>query len=345
MDDRKADAVAHLAAARTQNTGPAFWGTTKDKGGRLVRPLFAIAIVLRSENCVMKKQKGIKDQIIKIIETVNSHHTGAYAAQAAYFFVLSLIPIILLLLSMVQYTQVTMNDVLNAVLPVFPDSVSWLIQSIVIQVYEKADKMIPITVIVALWSAGRGVLSVTSGLNCIYSNTETRNYFYLRIRASIYTVIFLLAIMISLVISVFGNSISAMVYEYVPFLSKVVDFIMRIRTLVTLVVLTVFWDLVYRFLPNRAHMAKATLRGQLPGAVFTAFGWQLLSFIFSFYLDVFTGFSDMYGSMTTIVLILLWLYGCMYIILLGGELNALLERFVNREMKEEKEKETMTKQG
>lgn len=293
----------------------------------------------------MKKQKGIKDQIIKIIETVNSHHTGAYAAQAAYFFVLSLIPIILLLLSMVQYTQVTMNDVLNAVLPVFPDSVSWLIQSIVIQVYEKADKMIPITVIVALWSAGRGVLSVTSGLNCIYSNTETRNYFYLRIRASIYTVIFLLAIMISLVISVFGNSISAMVYEYVPFLSKVVDFIMRIRTLVTLIVLTVFWDLVYRFLPNRAHMAKATLRGQLPGAVFTAFGWQLLSFIFSFYLDVFTGFSDMYGSMTTIVLILLWLYGCMYIILLGGELNALLERFVNREMKEEKEKEAMTKQG
>lgn len=293
----------------------------------------------------MKKQKGIKDQIIKIIETVNSHHTGAYAAQAAYFFVLSLIPIILLLLSMVQYTQVTMNDVLNAVLPVFPDSVSWLIQSIVIQVYEKADKMIPITVIVALWSAGRGVLSVTSGLNCIYSNTETRNYFYLRIRASIYTVIFLLAIMLSLVISVFGNSISAMVYEYVPFLSKVVDFIMRIRTLVTLIVLTVFWDLVYRFLPNRAHMAKATLRGQLPGAVFTAFGWQLLSFIFSFYLDVFTGFSDMYGSMTTIVLILLWLYGCMYIILLGGELNALLERFVNREMKEEKEKEAMTKQG
>nr|WP_294491873.1 YihY/virulence factor BrkB family protein [uncultured Mediterraneibacter sp.] len=285
----------------------------------------------------MEKKRKIKDQVIKFIETVNSHHTGAYAAQAAYFFVLSLIPIILLLLSMVQYTDVTMNDVLNAVLPVFPDSVSWLIRSIVIQVYEKADQMIPVTVIVALWSAGRGVLSVTSGLNCIYSNTETRNYFYLRMRASIYTVLFLLAIMISLVISVFGNSISAIVYEYVPFLSKVVDFIMRIRTLVTLIVLTVFWDLVYKFLPNRAHMAKATLRGQLPGAIFTAFGWQLLSFIFSFYLEVFTGFSDMYGSMTTLILILLWLYGCMYIILLGGELNALLERFSKRGVSAEKQ--------
>ena len=139
-----------------------------------------------------------------------------------------------------------------------------------------------------------------------------------------------LAIMLSLIISVFGNSISSMVYQHIPFLIKVVDFVMRIRTLVTFVVLTVFWDLIYKFLPNRKHMAKTTLRRQLPGAVFTAIGWQLISFIFSIYLDIFTGFSSMYGSMTTIILILLWLYGCMYIILLGGELNALLERYFDK---------------
>ncbi len=281
----------------------------------------------------MEKKKKLKDQIIKFIETVNSHHTGAYAAQAAYFFVLSLIPIILLLLSMVRYTDLTRDVVMNAVLQVFPDSVVSLLRNILNQVYRASENMIPITAVVALWSAGKGVLSVTSGLNCIYSNTETRNYFYLRIRASLYTVLFLVAIILSLIISVFGNSISAVVYEHIPFLIKVVDFIMRIRTLVTLIVLTVFWDFVYKFLPNRKHKAKTTLRKQLPGAVFTACGWQLISFIFSIYLDIFTGFSNMYGSMTTIILIMLWLYGCMYIILLGGELNALLERIsYNREI-------------
>ena len=81
----------------------------------------------------MEKRKQVKEQIGKILETVNSHQTGAYAAQAAYFFVLSLIPIFLLLITMVQYTDVTMNDVLDAVLPVFPASVTWLIRSIVIQ--------------------------------------------------------------------------------------------------------------------------------------------------------------------------------------------------------------------
>ena len=275
----------------------------------------------------MEKKKRIKNQIVRIAATVNSHHTGAYAAQAAYFFVLSLIPIFLLLLTMVQFTPVTTPEVLQTMLQVFPDSVAPLIRSIVVQTYSQSGSIIPVTIIVALWSAGKGVLSVTSGQNCIYSNTETRNYFYLRLRASLYTVLFLLAIMLSLVISVFGNSISAMVYRNVPFLSKVVDFIMQIRTVVTFIVLTVFWDLVYKFLPNRKHQAKTTLRKQLPGAAFTALGWQMISFVFSVYLDIFTGFSSMYGSLTTIVLIMLWLYGCMYIILLGGELNALLERF------------------
>ena len=287
----------------------------------------------------MGKWKKIRTQILRIIVTVTSHHTGAYAAQAAYFFVLSLIPIFLLLLTMVQFTPVTMNDVMEAVLQVFPESVAPLIRSIVIQVYTQSGTVIPVTIIVALWSAGKGVLSVTSGLNCIYAKTETRNYFYLRIRASFYTVLFLLAIMLSLILSVFGNSISVMLYEYVPFLSKVVDFIIRIRTFVTLVVLTVFWDLVYKFLPNRKNRAKTTLRRQLPGAVFTACGCLLVSFIFSVYLDIFTGFTNMYGSLTTIILILLWLYVCMYIILLGGEVNALLERFyIGRRERTETEK-------
>ena len=242
----------------------------------------------------MDKSKRFRKQILRIIMTVNSHHTGAYAAQAAYFFVLSLIPILLLLVFMaVRYTPLNQDDVLNAVLQVFPTSVSDLMRGIVYQVYRQSESVIPVTIIVALWAAGRGVLSVTSGLNAIYSNIETRNYFYLRIRSTVYTLLFLIAIILSLVISVFGNSISAIVYEHIPFLSRVVDFIMRIRTLVTLVILTVFWDMVYRFLPNRRHKAKTTFRKQLPGAAFTACGWLLISFVFSIYLDIFTGFSDM----------------------------------------------------
>ena len=82
---------------------------------------------------------------------------------------------------------------------------------------------------------------------------------------------------------------------------------------------------------------------QIPGAIFTACAWQVISFVFSIYLDIFTGFTTMYGSLTMIILIMLWLYMCMYVILLGGEVNALLQRAIKM-FAHEKEEESSENQ-
>lgn len=290
-----------------------------------------------------EKFNRIKGYAFRVMDVVSSHHTGAYAAQAAYFFVLSMIPIILLLLTMVQFTSLTKDYIMNAVLQVFPTTVEGLIESIVDQVYSQSGTIIPITVLVALWSAGRGVLSITNGLNCVYESRETRNYVYLRIRASLYTVIFLMAIILSLVLSVFGNRIAIMLNQHFPVLVRLIDMVIRSRTLITLCILTLFWDTVYKYLPNRKNIGKTTMKKQLPGAIFTACAWQVISFVFSIYLDIFTGFTTMYGSLTMIILIMLWLYMCMYVILLGGEVNALLQRAIKM-FAHEKEEESSENQ-
>ena len=116
----------------------------------------------------MEKFNKIKERGLRIAATVSSHHTGAFAAQAAYFFVLSLIPIFMLLLTMVQFTPVTKADVMEAVLPVFPSTVSPMIESIVNQVYMTSSSIIPVTILVALWSAGKGVLSVIQRQEIIF---------------------------------------------------------------------------------------------------------------------------------------------------------------------------------
>lgn len=290
-----------------------------------------------------EKFNRIKGYVFRVMDVVSSHHTGAYAAQAAYFFVLSMIPIILLLLTMVQFTSLTKDYIMNAVLQAFPTTVEGLIESIVDQVYSQSGTIIPITVLVALWSAGRGVLSITNGLNCVYESRETRNYVYLRIRASLYTVIFLVAIILSLALSVFGNRIAIMLNQHFPVLVRLIDTVIRSRTLITLGILTLFWDMVYKYLPNRKNIGKTTMKKQLPGAIFTACAWQVISFIFSIYLDIFTGFTTMYGSLTMIILIMLWLYMCMYVILLGGEVNALLQRAIKM-FAHEKEEESSENQ-
>lgn len=261
--------------------------------------------------------KKIYDKAIKVSGEVGSNHVGAYAAQSAYFFILCMIPIILLLLTMVQYTPVTKADVMTAVVQVFPTTVDSLIVSIVNQVYNQSTSVIPITIIVALWSAGKGVLAVTTGLNCVYKCPETRNYVYLRLRATIYTVMFIVVIIMLLLLSVFGNSLSLFISSHIAILKPVADWLMDKRIIISPIVLVGFSLLLYKFLPNR----KDSFKNQIPGAVFTAIAWMALSWIFSVYLDVFRGFSNMYGSLTTIVLIMLWLYFCMYSILLGAVIN------------------------
>ncbi len=271
------------------------------------------AVRQRGRNMIRK----IFHKAIDVSEEVGKDHVGAYAAQSAYFFMLCMIPIILLLLTLVQFTPVTKADVMTAVVQVFPSSVDSLIVSIVNQVYNQSMGIIPVTALVALWSAGKGVLAMTSGLNCIYRCQETRNYVFLRIRSTIYTVLFIVVILLLLIVSVFGNTLNIFITSHVRFLKPVADWLIQRRAVITPVVMMGFSLLIYKFLPNR----KATFRRQIPGSVFTALAWMVISWVFSVYVDIFQGFSDMYGSLTTIVLIMLWLYCCMYSILLGGELN------------------------
>ncbi len=268
----------------------------------------------------MKKLKELYRRITEVSAAIGNDHVGAYAAQTAYFFVICMIPIILLLLALVRFTPVTKADVMTAVIQVFPSSVESMMTSVVNQVYNQSMGIIPVTVLVALWSAGKGVLAMSTGLNCVYKCSETRNYVFLRIRATAYTVMFILVIILLLVLSVFGNSLSIFIEEHMPFLKGVADWLIEARIIITPVALVIFTLLTYKFLPNR----KDNYICQLPGAVFAAVGWMVVSWVFSVYVDIFKGFSSMYGSLTTIVLIMLWLYFCMYSILLGAEINVML---------------------
>lgn len=266
--------------------------------------------------------RAIVKKILLFTSKLKKDHVSAYASQSAFFLVLSLIPIILLLLTLVQFTPVTKADVMTAAYEVFPTTIRATIISIINEVYNQSTAMIPITAVVAIWSAGRGTLAITNGLNCVYEQKENRNFVILRIRAALYTIVLVAAVVLCLVLLGFGNSISVLVNEHIPGLHYIMEFLIEIRIVATICLIVGFSTMVYKFLPNN----KRRWRNQLPGAIFTAFGWILASFIFSVYIDIFKGFSNMYGSLTTIVIIMLWLYFCMYILLLGGEINVLLEQ-------------------
>lgn len=254
---------------------------------------------------------------------IRDDHVSAFSAQAAFFIIISFFPFIMLLLSIVPFFQLEESTILKIFTQIFPKAFNSLIVRVITEVYDKTNSgtLISITAITALWSAGKGFLAIMKGLNSVYEIQETRHSILLRITSTIYTLAFAIMLIVTIVLFVFGNKIYLWTTQRFPVLQNLALVIISFRTIVGLVILFVFFLLIYIVIPNR----KTKISKELPGAMVCAGGWMAFSYAFSFYIDHYSNYSSMYGSLTTIVLFMLWLYFCMYILFIGAEINLLFQ--------------------
>ena len=262
---------------------------------------------------------------IMFMEKCKEDKITAYSAQSAYFIILSAIPFLMVFSSLLQYTSVTESMVLEIIQRMMPEYISPFLISLVNEVYNRSMGIISVTAVAAIWSAAKGIQYLTDGLNSVNDLTETRNWFVLRFWAVVYTIIFTVAIVFTLVVLVFGNSLHNIVAEHVPILQCITDFLYNFRGLAAFGILMLFFDVAFTALPNR----KLSFKSQLPGAAICSVTWYLFSFGLSVYVDYFNGFS-MYGSLTTIALTMLWLYFCVYIMMLSAEINVVFNDLFRR---------------
>lgn len=247
---------------------------------------------------------------------MNKKNISAFAASTAFFLFLSLIPMLMLLCAVIPYTPVTEANLLRVITNIAPDTMDPLLTGIIRDVYDKSIGIVSITAIVTLWSAGKGMLALMRGLNAINEVEENRNYVILRIVASFYTVVILILMLLSLIIMVFGNTLVDIIEGQIPQTTYLFDLLMHFRILFVWFVITILIALMYTYMPG----AKLGFKMQLPGAVVAAVGWSIITWGFAVYIDEFNGFSA-YGSLTTIIILMLWLYACMYIVMAGAFLN------------------------
>lgn len=264
--------------------------------------------------------------ILKIIRVfglkLRDDFVSAFSAQAAFFLFISFFPFAMFLLSLLRVLPFTEAELLEACRTIFPTAIQRSAISVVRELYEKASSttLVSLTIIATLWTSSKGVLSITRGLNGVYANQETRNYFIVRIKAAIYTFLLAVLLIVLLVIFVFGNQLYLWIVDKFPVLADFALLIISIRTIVGFSILILFFLLLYTVIPNR----KTKIMHELPGSVLCAAGWMIFSYLFSFYIDNMGNFSYTYGSLTAIVLTMLWLYACMYMMYVGAELNSVL---------------------
>ena len=240
----------------------------------------------------------------------------AFAASTAFFLILSLIPLLIMLSSLLPYTKLTEADLLRVLTDITPDFGDDIISSLVREAYDETVAVFSISALVTLWSGALGMLALIRGLNCIYDANERRNYFYLRFIAVLYTIAMFIIVLVMLALMVFGEQMRSIFLKTIPNMSGFVDFLVHFKFIVVIGIAAFFFAMIYTYVPS----AKMKFLFQLPGAFLSAIAWYAFSWVFSIYVNL-TGANSIYGSLATPVFMMFWIYICIYIFLIGAFLN------------------------
>ena len=265
---------------------------------------------------------GLIGKIMDAAKTVKQMHIPLHAAYAAYFIVLAVFPALVLILSVLRYTGMEVRGLVELLDDILPSTMAEGAEELIYSTYRNSSgAMVGVSAVTALWSASRGIYGLLTGLNAVYGVSENRGYIYTRSISVVYTFVFILILLLTLVLHVFGNSIINLMRQVdnpvVIFFIDLID----LRFFLLLFLQSLVFTLMFMVLPN-----KRRSRGMesLPGGVLSSLGWLVFSDIYSIYVENFSKYSTIYGSVYGIAITMLWLYCCMSILFYGGALNRYL---------------------
>lgn len=250
------------------------------------------------------------------IDKCSRDHIGAYAAQAAYFMIMSAIPFLMILFAIMGFLPSSGNYIYTFLNDVLPDAVTPYIESVLNMVLQASVGVVSVTAVMAVWSSGKAFQNLMVGLNVVNQIKETRNWFVTRFWAVIYTIFLLMAIVMVMFMLVFTQQLQGFVKDQYFFLSYMVGIRPFFRWVFVFIFLVIFFTFLFSSLPNK----KISFKSQLPGGVICATSWYIFTAILTVWVGKFKGFS-MYGALATIMIMMFWLYFCMYFMLMAAEAN------------------------
>lgn len=269
----------------------------------------------------MKKIMELSKKIYIFFNEIGKDRVGIYTAQASFFIILSIFPFMLVFLNIIGLTSIDKNLFVSIINTYSPEIIRPLLVQILDELYSHVSgTLISIAAIAAIWSASKGVLSVMFGLYEISKIHRERNYLISRFISMLYTILFLITILVTMILLVFGNRIFHVLISFLPALADITILTIILRYIVSFIILSAFFLIIYKI----ANFKLTTIKKCLPGAFFSALGWMIFSYVFSIYIDNFSDMSYMYGSLTAVIIMMLWTYFCIYILFIGAEINKYL---------------------
>ena len=258
-------------------------------------------------------------RIYEVIKGTGRIELSAFASSSAFFLFLSLIPILFLICSVIPYTGLSQAElsgmVHDSIGQISPEAVTEMIDMLIAAIFSGGAISLSLSALVTLWTASKAFLALMRGMDVIHGEGR-QGYLIARLKSCFYTLVMVIVLVGMLVVVVFGKKVARLLGSYIPSIIPFLRRILSCRFLLAWVILACLFTAIYTWVPKK----KLRIRDQIPGAVFSSAAWIAFSALFSLYIGKSSSFG-IYGSLTTIVIALIWMYYCMYILLLGTYLN------------------------
>lgn len=251
----------------------------------------------------------------KISARMRNDYIAAHSGHSALFIIISVFPLLILMLALITHTGLGKNELLNFLDGLAPKGFQGDIFTSVSGLLERLGSVaVSITILTLLWSASGFIYSVTLGLNRIYRYEENRNYFLLRGISLLYTLIFLMLLLLIVGLTSLAGWAKSAIIPHLGGWAMGLDVLEGVLSFALMLFVSA---LFYSFIPKK----KSKLWNQLPGAAFTALSWYGFSFVYPIYLRFSENVSYIYGGLSMVILWLWWLYFSTYIFYIGAEVN------------------------
>lgn len=245
---------------------------------------------------------------------------AVYGAEMAYYFLLSVFPFLIFITTLIGYLPYTGDNFLEYMANLLPYESYLLVRKNVDQVIHTRNlKLLSFGFISMVWASASGMGAVIRGINRALCQKDNRPFWVAIPLSILFTVLAAMSIIFFIILLIFSKQVGAYLLD-----AGMPQLYWRgwkaLRYLLAILILMLVFGLLYRYSP----CIKVRWRNAIPGTIFATVGWLLVSWIFSWYVNHFWNLSLIYGSIGGIIGLLIWLYISAQLIILGGELNALL---------------------
>lgn len=267
--------------------------------------------------------KTIKNYIKQLMEKFSEHNVTLLAAGQAYYYLLSIFPLLIVAFAIIPYLNLDVNQVMDTVEKSLPSGMAEIFEDNIVSLIETPKGgLLTIGIIGALWSASNGVNAFIKSANSAYGVEETRSFIVVRAMALGLTIGLIIALGVAITLPIFGNTIVKYLDMILSLGSSKTILIQILRWAISIIVLTGILLMFYRFAPNKNLPVKDTL----PGALVASIAWLLISFGFSFYIDNFGNYSATYGSLGGIIILMMWFFLTGIILMVGALINVIYQQ-------------------